>query len=160
MADHTRLDTAAASKAGDVARSETTTLIAADKVEGTNVYDTGGNKLGSIDTLMIDKRSGRVAYAVLAAGGFLGMGQSHYPLPWEQLDYDTRLDGYVVAVTEAQLKTAPHADNAASMNWADRAWTGRIDDHYRAGAATASPKAPGIHDAGIHDDPSPSRTRL
>lgn len=155
MADRTRLDTATPSKVGDVARSETITLIAADKVEGTAVYDTGGNKLGSIDTLMIDKRSGRVAYAVLSAGGFLGMGQSHYPLPWEQMRYDTHQDGYVVAVTEAQLKTAPHADSAESMNWADTAWTGRIDDHYRADATTASRKG-----SGGHDGPGPSRTGL
>lgn len=155
MADRTRFDRAVPSKGGDVARSETITLIAADKVEGTNVYDTGGNKLGSIDTLMIDKRSGHVAYAVLSAGGFLGMGQSYYPLPWDHMHYSTEQDGYVVALTEAQLKTAPHADSAASMNWADTAWTGRIDDHYRAGAATANSKAPAAHDG-----PGASRTGL
>lgn len=155
MADRTRFDRAVPSKGGDVARTETTTLIAADKVEGTTVYDTRGNSLGSIDTLMIDKRSGRVAYAVLAAGGFLGMGQSYYPLPWEQMRYDTRQDGYVVDVTEAQLKSAPHAESAEAMNWADTAWTGRIDDHYRAGTATASPKSPAAHDG-----PGASRTSV
>jgi sporulation protein YlmC with PRC-barrel domain len=116
---------------GDVARSETTSLIAADKVEGTSVYDPSGNKLGSIDTLMIDKSSGRVSYAVLSFGGFLGMGQSHYPLPWQQLRYDTRQDGYVVSMTQDQLKGAPRYDTSESVDWADTTWRGRIDDYYR-----------------------------
>lgn len=116
---------------GDVARSETANLIAADKVEGTSVYDPSGNKLGSIDTLMIDKSSGRVSYAVLSFGGFLGMGQSHYPLPWQYLRYDTRQDGYVVSMTEDQLKGAPRYDTSESVDWADTIWRGRVDDYYR-----------------------------
>lgn len=115
---------------GDVARSETTNLIAADKVEGTNVYDPNGNKLGSIDTLMINKSSGQVSYAVLSFGGFLGMGESHYPLPWQQLRYDTRHDGYMVSMTEDQLKGAPRYDTSESVDWADTTWRGRIDEYY------------------------------
>ena len=53
---------------------------------------------------MIDKISGKVAYAVVAFGGFLGMGEDYYPLPWPNLKYDTRLGGYRVGVTEDQLK--------------------------------------------------------
>ena len=81
---------------GNLEARETRHLIAADKVEGTTVYNRAGEKLGSIESVVIDKVSGKVAYAVLSFGGFLGIGDSHYPLPWGMLKYDTNLGGYVV----------------------------------------------------------------
>ena len=82
-------------------------LISSEDVEGTNVYDTKGTKIGDIDHLMIDKVSGRVNYAVMSFGGFIGLGHSHYPIPWNALKYDTKLNGYVTGITEEQLKDAP-----------------------------------------------------
>lgn len=82
--------------------------ISSDKVEGTSVYNTRGDKLGSIDDLVIDKHSGQVRYAVLEFGGFLGMGTDRYPLPWNMLKYDTEKEGYVVPVDPATLENAPH----------------------------------------------------
>ena len=82
-------------------------FISSDKVEGTTVYDTGGDKLGSVDDLVIDKRSGQIRYAVLEFGGFLGMGTDRYPLPWNMLKYDTSKDGYVVPLDKAKLENAP-----------------------------------------------------
>ena len=82
-------------------------VISSDRVEGTKVYNTAGDKLGSIDYLVIDKRSGQVRYAVLEFGGFLGMGADRYPLPWQVLKYDTNLDGYVVPLDRARLEGAP-----------------------------------------------------
>src|SRR4051812_44447801 len=70
-------------------RSEMGRLIGSDKVEGTSVYGADRNKIGSIERVMIDKTSGRVSYVVLGFGGFLGVGNDHYPLPWESLKYDT-----------------------------------------------------------------------
>ena len=67
---------------------ETQDLIASDKVEGTSVYGADGKHIGSVERLILDKRSGRVSYAVLSFGGFLGIGQDHYPLPWAKLSYD------------------------------------------------------------------------
>ena len=58
-------------------------LIAADKVEGTTVYNGAGENLGSVEDIMLDKMSGKACYAVLSFGGFLGMGTKQYPLPWE-----------------------------------------------------------------------------
>lgn len=94
--------------------STTTTsdVISSDRVEGTSVYNTGGDKLGSIDDLMIDKNSGQVRYAVLEFGGFLGMGTDRYPLPWSMLKYDTNKDGYVVPLDKAKLEGAPRYDDA------------------------------------------------
>src|SRR6185295_12306657 len=80
-------------------------LISSEDVEGVNVYDTQGKKIGEIDHLMIDKISGRVTYAVMSFGGFLGLGHSHYPLPWGALKYSTKLNGFETSVTEAQLRT-------------------------------------------------------
>ena len=81
-------------------QDETGNLIGSDKVEGTAVYGADSNKIGSIERVMIDKMSGRVSYAVLSFGGFLGIGDDHYPLPWQSLKYDTTLGGYVTGVTE------------------------------------------------------------
>jgi PRC-barrel domain len=70
---------------------ETGSLIGSDKVEGTAVYGANDAKIGSIERVIIDKKSGRVSYAVLGFGGFLGIGDDHYPLPWQSLKYDKRL---------------------------------------------------------------------
>src|SRR4249919_1883357 len=82
-------------------------VISSDKVEGTAVYNATGDKLGSIDDLMIDKRSGQIRYAVLEFGGFLGMGTDRYPLPWNVLKYDTQKEGYVVPLDKKKLEQAP-----------------------------------------------------
>ncbi|KFL30936.1 photosystem reaction center subunit H [Devosia riboflavina] len=86
---------------------ETHDLIASDKVEGTKVYDPMGEHIGSIERILVEKRSGQVSYAVLSFGGFLGMGHEHYPLPWSKLNYDESLGGYRVDVTKDQLEGAP-----------------------------------------------------
>ena len=91
-------------------------LIASDRVEGTAVYNNAGEKLGSIDHLMIDKLSGQVRYAVLEFGGFLGVGTDRYPLPWNVLKYDTTLDGYVVPLDKAKLEGAPRGSRNQWFN--------------------------------------------
>jgi len=79
-------------------------LIASDRVEGTAVYGREGDKLGSIHNFMVEKRGGRVAYAVMKrASGFLGMDERYYPLKWSELDYDVDQDGYCVDMTEDDL---------------------------------------------------------
>lgn len=83
---------------------ETGTLIGSDKVEGTAVYGSDREQIGSIERVMIDKVSGKISYAVLSFGGFLGIGHDHYPLPWSSLKYDTSLGGYITGISEAQLK--------------------------------------------------------
>ena len=108
----------------DVSRDETAELISNDKVEGTAVYGADGNKIGRVETVMIDKRSGRVAYAVLSFGGFLGLGAEHYPLPWSLLTFNERLGGYEVDITEDQLRGAPRYNND-KRDW-DNYESGRI----------------------------------
>ncbi len=67
---------------------DTPSLIASDKVEGTRVYGADGKHIGSIQRIILEKRGDRVAYAVLSFGGFFGIGDDYYPLPWEKLHYD------------------------------------------------------------------------
>ena len=74
-------------------KRETVSLIGSDKVEGTAVYGADSKKIGKIERIMIDKISGKVGYAVLTFGGFMGIGEDYYPLPWSSLKYDTNLDG-------------------------------------------------------------------
>ena len=69
-------------------------LIDSSRVEGTAVYNLEGEQIGSIEHLMLEKRGGRVAHAVMSFGGFLGIGEEHYPIPWSKLTYDTELGGY------------------------------------------------------------------
>ena len=88
---------------------ETTRLIAADKVEGTSVYSLSGEKVGNIKNVMIDKSSGRVAYATMSAGGVLGIGSDYYALPWNALHYNTDVDGYQLDVDRHKLEGAPVA---------------------------------------------------
>ncbi|HEX3139702.1 MAG TPA: PRC-barrel domain-containing protein [Rhizobacter sp.] len=103
--------------------------ISSNKVEGTPVYNPNGDKLGSIDDLVIDKRSGHVRYAALEFGGFLGMGTDRYPLPWDMLTYDTGLDGYVVPLQKDQLEKAPHYERDASPEWSDE-YGRKVNDYY------------------------------
>ena len=80
---------------------------------------------------MIDKRSGQVAYAVLSFGGFLGIGSDYYPIPWASLHYDTRLGGYRLDVTEAQLQGAPKY-TGERWDWDDRARGRTVYESYGA----------------------------
>ena len=89
------------------------------KVEGTAVYGVDQQRIGSIERVMIDKMNGKVAYAVLGFGGFLGIGDDHYPLPWQSLKYDTGLVGYVTGLTEDRLRSAPKYSGERSWNWSD-----------------------------------------
>lgn len=109
---------------------ETIGLIGSDKVEGTAVYGSDGKKIGSIERVMIEKVGGKVSYAVLGFGGFLGIGDDHYPLPWQSLTYNPELGGYQVAITNDQLTGAPHYARDDDWNWDDRTRTRTVNDYY------------------------------
>ena len=110
---------------------ETSALIGSDKVEGTAVYRSNGEKIGQIERVMIDKVSGKVAYAVMSFGGFLGLGEDHYPVPWSLLTYNERLGGYEVDITHEQFKAAPKYGRAGAWDWSDRSRGQQIVDYYK-----------------------------
>jgi sporulation protein YlmC with PRC-barrel domain len=111
---------------------ETSTLIAADKVSGTSVYNTAGESLGEIYDVMIDKESGKIAYAVMSFGGFLGIGEEYHPVPWSILKYDTAQGGYVVNLDKPQLEGAPAYSEDAEPPWGDRAYDESVYSYYKA----------------------------
>lgn len=82
-------------------------VIASDRVEGTAVYGSDNDKIGTVDKLLIGKQSGLVTDAILSVGGFLGIGSDRHSLPWSKLEYDTSLGGYKLDVTKEQLEKAP-----------------------------------------------------
>ena len=111
-------------------KRETTNLIASDKVEGTTVYGPNGESVGEIERVMIDKITGKVAYAVMSFGGFMGIGEDYYPVPWSTLSYDTNLGGYQTNITKEQLDRAPKYSESTSWNWS-RENDRRVYDYYR-----------------------------
>lgn len=109
-----------------LAQDEVGSLISADKVQGTNLYNRNGDDLGEVESLMIDKPSGKVAYAVVAFGGFLGMGQERRALPWTALHYDTQQRGYVVDAADDVIKSTPTIQD----RYEDRQWGTSVHQHY------------------------------
>jgi hypothetical protein len=116
-----------------VAADETGKLISADKVVGTAVYNAKGDHLGTIHSVMLHKISGRVAYAVMSLGGFLGIGERYHPLPWDVLTYDEEKGGYNIDKTDEQLRGAPHysREEIEHLDYGQRG--GQIRDYYGVG---------------------------
>jgi hypothetical protein len=113
-----------------VETDETDRLISSEKVESTAVYDTAGERLGTVHHLMVDKFSGHVEYAVMSFGGFLGMGESYHPLPWKALTYQPRMGGYVVNADRARLAGAPRFASNTMPDWSDTTYRSGIDDYW------------------------------
>ena len=105
-------------------------LIAAKQVRGTAVFGADLEKIGSIEDIMIDKASGRIAYAILSFGGFLGIGDHYYPVPWEKLAYKTDLGGYVTDIGRDVLEGAPSYTGQGQAPWHDDAWGQDVYAHY------------------------------
>src|ERR1700723_169493 len=119
--------------ATDASVRETAHLISSDKVEGTAVRNSNGDKIGTIEHVMLDKRSGRTAYAAMSFGGFLGMGSEYRALPWSALRYNEGLDAYELNVTEDQLRNAPLATtDFFTSGIVERQGEDNIHRHYRA----------------------------
>jgi sporulation protein YlmC with PRC-barrel domain len=118
---------------GTIERDETAELISSSKVEGTAVYDPDGEKLGTIQSVMLGKQSGQADYAVLSFGGLFGMGSDYYPIPWDMLTYDEQQGGYVVDIDKETLEEAPRY-TASDEPAYDRAYSARIENYWAAGA--------------------------
>lgn len=108
-------------------------LISADRVEGSAVFTAQGDKLGHVEDVMLHKLSGKVAYAVVSCGGFLGLGEKYLPVPWSLLSYDAERKGYVLPADRRQLEGAPAFDTE-EMSADDAEWRDRVYSHYNAPA--------------------------
>ncbi len=118
--------------------TETTNLLlASNKVDGTKVGTRDGDSLGSIYSFMINKRTGGATYAVLTLGGFLGLGKSYYPLPFELMSYDHVADSYIVTVDRRLLEGGPSwSNNPPEFN---QAYADRVSNYYGVAPANLSP---------------------
>ncbi len=106
-------------------------IIAADKVEGTAVYNMAGDNIGTIRNVLIDKLSGKVVYATMAFGGVLGIGEKYHALPWNVLKYNTDLGGYQVDIDREKLQAGPAAtEEELTQNLQDRDWGRKVYDYY------------------------------
>ena len=94
-----------------------TKAIRASRVIGTNVYNQGGDKIGEIEDVMLDKTSDGIMFAVIGFGGFLGINEKYHAVPWKLLNYEESSGGYVVPFTREQLMDAPaHAISELTQN--------------------------------------------
>jgi len=112
------------------AKKPTHPLIPADRVNGTDVYNKEGDKLGKIEDVAIEKVSGHVAYAILSFGGVLGLGSKYHPVPWKLLKFDEDKRAYVIPLDKAALEKAPMIDATELSGWTDEASREVIHSYY------------------------------
>jgi hypothetical protein len=105
-------------------------LIASDRVEGTAVRRPHGEMIGHIERLMIDKVSGKVSYAILSFGGFLGIGANLLPLPWGKLRYNPHFEAYELDIEDEELKRAPSFRADKDFDWGDRSQEAELHRYY------------------------------
>ena len=87
-----------------------TTAILASKVKGTAVYNNEGDKIGTVEDVVLDKLSNQIMFAALGFGGVMGIGEKYYPVPWSLLDYSEDKGGYVVPLSKDRIEKAPAYD--------------------------------------------------
>lgn len=115
---------------GDVKQGPGPELMGADTLIGNDVYNLKDEDLGDIKEIMLDMRTGRVSYAVLSFGGFLGMGDKLFAVPWNALTLDTVNKRFTLNVEKDRLESAPGFDQDAWPNMADATWAKTIHDYY------------------------------
>jgi sporulation protein YlmC with PRC-barrel domain len=108
-----------------------TSAIRAKQVLGTKVTDTAGNKIGTIEDIILDKQSNNILFAVVGFGGFLGMNEKYHPIPWSALDFDPAEGSYVVPYTKEQLQAAPNGSIEELTRDDGMQFRDRTYDYYR-----------------------------
>lgn len=114
------------------AKKPTHPLIPADRVNGADVVNKAGEKLGKIEDVAIEKVSGEVAYAILSFGGLLGIGSKYHPVPWRLLKYDPDQRAYVIPLEKDDLEKAPTIDESELSGWNDGVSRDSIYGYYSA----------------------------
>lgn len=105
-------------------------LMTANKLEGDKVVNEEGEDLGKITDIMIDVPKGRVAYAVLSFGGFLGMGDKLFAVPWNALTLDANEHCFVLNVTKEDLQKERGFDKDHWPSMADQRWATQVHAQY------------------------------
>ena len=113
-------------------------LMGANTLNGNDVYNQKGEDLGDIKEIILNMRTGRVSYAVLSYGGFLGLGDKLFAVPWEALKLDTVNKRFVLNVEKERLESAPGFDKDKWPNMADPSWAEGVYAYY---GTTPSPSS-------------------
>lgn len=105
-------------------------LMGADTLIGNDVYNTADESLGTIKELMIEMSTGKIGYAVLSYGGFLGMADRLFAVPWQALKLDTQNKRFTLNASKDQLKNAPGFDKDHWPAMADTSWASDVHTFY------------------------------
>ena len=119
-------------------------LMGADTLIGDSVVNAQEENLGDIKEIMIDMRSGQVAYAVLSFGGFLGVGEKMFAVPWQALQLDTVNKRFMLNVDKSRLQNAPGFDPSAWPDMSDVSWSNQIHSFYGTDATSSGVPAGGM----------------
>ncbi|MDZ7750603.1 MAG: PRC-barrel domain-containing protein [Gammaproteobacteria bacterium] len=106
------------------------TMLSASSITGDEVCNMQDETLGKIQDIMLDTRDGSVRYAVLASGGFLGVGDRLFAIPWKALKQDKRNKRFMLDVDADRLKNAPGFDKDNWPNMADASWNSSVESYY------------------------------
>ncbi len=106
------------------------TILSSSTITGDKVVNRQGENLGDIKDLMIDTSNGRIAYAVLEFGGFLGLGSKLFAVPLSAMEVDTENKCFIFDQSKESLQTAPGFDKDVWPNFTDRAWGSSVHQHY------------------------------
>ena len=123
----------------DARRGPGPEIMGAHTLVGEDVCNEKGEDLGEIKEIMLDMRTGRVGYAVLSFGGFFGMGEKLFAVPWNALILDTKNERFVLNVDKDRLKDAPGFNKDHWPDMADQSWERTIHSYY---GTEADPDAP------------------
>jgi sporulation protein YlmC with PRC-barrel domain len=126
------VDMANVSGGYDNARGPGPQIMSASTLTGDDVVNASGEDLGEIDHIMIDVPTGRIAYAVLSFGGFLGMGDKLFAIPWSALTLDADNKQFVLNINKEKLKNAPGFDKDHWPEMAQQDWANEIHKFYGA----------------------------
>lgn len=107
-------------------------LLSAGTITGDDVVNLKDEKLGTIEDIMLDTHNGTIRYAVLSSGGFLGMGDRLFAIPWSALKIDAPHKRFTLDVDVERLKAAPGFDKDKWPSWSDSTWSASVDSYYRA----------------------------
>ena len=99
-----------------------TEIFSYKNFKGLSVKNKEGDTLGDVHDVVMDLKSGQIAYLVLASGGFLGIGEKYLPVPYESLEYNPKSDSFLMDVPKDKFKNAPHIDM--------KSWPNRPDNRY------------------------------
>lgn len=105
-------------------------VLSASSLVGDAVHNAAGENLGKVEELMVDLESGRISYAVLSFGGFMGMGNKLFAIPWNAFTLDTDDKHFILNAPKEKLQKAPGFDKAHWPNFADRQWGTEIHSYY------------------------------